>query len=137
MPSITAQLLVLVLHATRAGQLQHSDIERSWTSATDEERAAVRRLADDLGAEVALAAGTGRLAHYEGARGYDLWRALSTGEQSRVRIWLGRVKSERTVLSALRTGVRFILPNPRRMRTQLGRRPTAREVARAYGQRAR
>ena len=73
-PSLTAQRLVLVLHATRAGQLQHSDIQRSWTFATDDERAAVRRLADELGAEVALAAGTGRLADYDGTRGYELWR---------------------------------------------------------------
>lgn len=136
-PSVTAQRLVLVLHATRAGRLQHSDIQRSWTFATDDERAAVRRLADELGAEVALAAGTGRLADYDGTRGYELWRALSTGEQSRVRIWLARVKSEPTVFGAVRTAVRLIVPNPRRMRTTLGRRPTVREVTRAYAQRAR
>ncbi len=136
-PSVTAQRLVLVLHATRAGELEHPDIQCSWTLATDDERAAVRRLAEALGAQVALAAGTGRLGDHAGARGYELWRALSTGEQSRVRIWLARVQAEPTVFGALRTAVRLIVPKPGRMRTTLGRRPTAREVAAAYAQRAR
>lgn len=136
-PSVTAQRLILILHATRGGGVDHADIERSWTDATDHERAGVQQLADEVGAEVALAAGTGRLEEYQGRRGYELWRALSTGEQSHVRIWLARVKSEPTTAGALRTAVRLVLPNPRRMRTKLGRRPTARELARAYAQRAR
>lgn len=136
-PSLTAQRLVLIVHAARGGALHHSDIQRSWTCATEGERAAVQHLADLLGAEVALAAGTGRLEEYEGTRGYELWRALSTGEQSQVRIWVARVKSEPTASSALRTAVRLILPNPRRMHTSLGRPPTAREMAQAYAQRAR
>jgi len=136
-PSLRAQRLVLIVHAARGGALHHSDIQRSWHFATEEERAAVQQLADELGAEVALAAGTGRLEEYHGTRGYELWRALSTSEQSHVRIWVARVRSEPTVAGALRTAIRLILPNPRRMHTTLGRRPTARELARAYGQRAR
>mgnify|MGYP002078796158 FL=1 len=136
-PSLRAQRLVLIVHAARGGALTHSDIQRSWYFATEEERAAVQHLADELGAEVALAAGTGRLEEYHGLRGYELWRALSTREQSHVRIWVARVRSEPTVAGALRTAIRLILPNPRRMHTTLGRRPTAREMARAYAQRAR
>jgi hypothetical protein len=136
-PSLTAQRLVLIVHAARGGALYHSDIQRSWAVATEEERAALQHLADELGAEVALAAGTGRLEEYRGAPGYELWRALSTREQSPVRIWVARVRSEPTLAGALRTAIRLILPNPRRMHTTLGRRPTAREMARAYGQRAR
>ena len=136
-PSVTAQRLVLIVHAARGGALHHSDIERSWTLATDDERVAVQHLADELGAEVALAAGTGRLEEYAGTRGYPLWRALSTREQSHVRIWVARVRSEPTVTAALRTAIRLILPNPRRLHTTLGRRPTAGEMARAYAQRAR
>ena len=116
------------MHAARGGALYHSDIQRSW---------ALQHLADELGAEVALAAGTGRLEEYRGAPGSELWRALSTREQSPVRIWVARVRSEPTLAGALRTAIRLILPNPRRMHTTLGRRPTARELARAYGQRAR
>ena len=136
-PSVTAQRLVLIIHAARGGALHHSDIERSWTLATDDERLAVQHLAHELGAEVALAAGTGRLAEYEGTRGYELWRALSTREQSRVRIWVARVKSEPTASGALRSAIHLILPNPRRLRATLGRRPTARDMARAYAERAR
>lgn len=136
-PSLRAQRLVLIVHAAREGALQHSDIQRSWTLATEEERAALLHLAYEVGAEVALAAGTGRLQEYKGARGYGLWRALSTREPSHVRIWVARVRSEPTITAALRTAVHLILPNPRRMHTTLGRRPTVREMARAYAQRAR
>jgi hypothetical protein len=65
-PSLRAQRLVLIVHAARGGALTHSDIQRSWYFATEEERAAVQHLADELGAEVALAAGTGRLEEYHG-----------------------------------------------------------------------
>ena len=136
-PSLTAQRLVLLVHAARGGALHHSDIQRSWISATAGERTEVQRLADELGAEVALAAATGRLEEYQGRRGYELWRALSSGEQSQVRIWLARVKAEPRRSRALRTAVRLLLPNPRRMRSTLGRRPTTGEMARAYKQRVR
>ncbi|KAF0832327.1 nucleotidyltransferase family protein [Ornithinibacter aureus] len=136
-PSLTAQRLLLIVHAARGGALQHSDILRSWTEATEEARDEVQHLARALGAEVALAAGTGRLDEYEGRRGYELWRALSTGERSRVRLWLARVKSEPTTSTKLRRAVRLVLPNRRRMHTVLGRRPTLAEVAGAYATRAR
>ena len=136
-PSVIAQRLVLILHATRAGQVGHLDIQHSWTLATAEERLDVLHLADALGAQVALAAGTGRLSEYKGAKGYELWQALSTGERSRVRIWLARVRSEPTMSAALRTAVRLIVPNPRRLSARLGRQPTSREMARAYAQRVR
>lgn len=137
-PSVTAQRLVLIIHAARGGAgPDNPDIVRSWTDATAEERAAVRGLADELGAEVALAAGTGRLEEYRGARGYELWQALTTGEASLVRMWVARVKSEPTRRAALRTAVRLALPKPHRLEVTLGRPATAREIARAYWQRAR
>ncbi len=71
-PSVTAQRLVLIVHAARGGDLDHPDIRRSWTAATDAERDAVQQLALEVGAEVALAAGTGRLDEYRGAREYEL-----------------------------------------------------------------
>lgn len=136
-PSVTAQRLILILHATRAGRLEHSDILRSWTAATREERDAVQRLAADLGAEVALAAGTGRLDEYVGASGYELWRALSTRETSLVRVWVARVKAARTRREALRTAMHLLVPNPHRMESTLGRPPTGREIASAYWRRAK
>ncbi|MFC7489210.1 MULTISPECIES: nucleotidyltransferase family protein [unclassified Knoellia] len=131
-PSVAAQRLILIVHATRGGRLDHPDIERSWTSATSAEREAVIRLADDLGAGVALAAGTGRLDEFVGQRGHELWRVLSTGEQSRARIWAARVRAAPTRRAALRVAVRLVVPNRHRMEARLGRRPTAREVATAY-----
>ena len=136
-PSVTAQRLILILHATRAGQLTHPDILRSWTAAREDDRDAVRRLAADLGAEVGLAAGTGRLDEFSGARGYALWLALSTGERSLVRMWVARVKAAPTRRAALRTAVHLLVPNPRRLEATLGRPPTAREITRAYWRRAR
>ena len=136
-PSVTAQRLVLIVHAARGGRLDHTDIRRSWTEATDEERAAVQRLADDVGAEVALAAGTGRLNEYEGAQDHALWLALATGESATPRVWWARVRAAPTWRAALRTSVRLLVPNPHRMEVTLGRPPTSRELGRAYVDRAR
>lgn len=131
-PSLTAQRLVLILHATRAGALGHGDIRRSWTDATDGEREAVQALAEEVGAELALAAGTGRLHEYAGRPDYELWLALSTREHAKPRVWLARVRAAPTKRAAARTAVRLLVPNPHRMEVGLGRRPTARELARAY-----
>ncbi|WP_345206199.1 nucleotidyltransferase family protein [Fodinibacter luteus] len=136
-PSVTAQRLMLIVHAARGGALDHPDIRRSWTAASEAERHAVQALAADLGSEVALAAGTGRLHEYVGAPGYELWLALSTGEISLVRIWAARVRAAPSRRAALRTAVRLLVPNARRMETALGRRPTARELSRAYLARTR
>jgi Uncharacterised nucleotidyltransferase len=136
-PSLTAQRLILILHSTRAGQLAHPDVRRSWTAATEDDRDAVRRLAADLGAEVALAAGTGRLDEFSDARGYALWLALSTGERSLVRMWVARVKAAPNRRAALRTAGRLLVPNPRRLEATLGRAPTGREITGAYWRRAR
>lgn len=131
-PSVAAQRLLLIVHAARAGRLNDGDIGRSWGDATDAQRAEVRRVAEDVGAEVALAAGTGRLDDFMGERGYELWRVLSTGDRSRARLWLARIKAAPTRRAALRTAVRLIVPNRHRMETSLGRRPTPGEVASAY-----
>ena len=135
-PSVTAQRLVLIVHAARGGDLDHPDIRRSWTAASDAEREAVQRLALDLGAEVALAAGTGRLDEYKGAPEYALWRALSTRERSPVRLWRARVKAAPTWPAAARTAVRLLVPNRHRMEASLGRPPTVRELSLAYLARA-
>jgi len=136
-PSVAAQRLLLIVHATRAGALGHRDIRRSWDDATDEQREEVRRLAEDLGADVALAAGTGRLDEMVGRPGYHLWRALSSGERSLARVWLARVRAAPTRRAAMRTALHLLLPNRRRMETRLGRPPTGREVAAAYFSRSR
>lgn len=136
-PSVPAQRLVLIVHAARGGRLNHPDIRRSWTDTSDDERAETVGLADALGAGVALAAGTGRLGEFVGRPGYELWRVLSTGERSRAKIWVARVRAAPTRRAAVRTAVRLVVPNRHRMETSLGRRPTTGEVATAYIRSAR
>ena len=136
-PSLEAQRLLLIIHAARGGDLLHPDIARCWYGASAEEQVRVQRLADELHAEMALGAGTGRLGEYRGERGYELWHALSTGERSLVKLWFARVRAEPTTARAIRRGVRLVLPNRRRMQETLGRRPTTGEVLAAYADRAR
>lgn len=134
-PDLTTQRLILILHAVRGGNLQHCDIRNSWTRASDDQRREVERLAADLHAQVALAAGTGRLDEHHGSREYDLWKVLSTGDRSLTRLWLARVKAQPTLVAAIRMGVKLILPNRNRMAQSLGRRPSAGELAHEYLQR--
>lgn len=131
-PSIEAQRLILVLHAARNGALDHPDIERAWRQTSTAQRQEVDHLARDLGAEVALAAGTGRLHDHEGEHAHELWRVLSTADRSLVRLWLARVRAAPNRRQALRLAVRLVIPNRRRMQARLGRRPTTLEMLTAY-----
>ena len=131
-PSVTAQRLLLIVHAARSGAAGSHDIQRCWHDATSEERRRLLRLADDIGGAVALAAGTGRLDEFVGRAGYELWKVLSSGEQSQARIWVARVKAAPNRRAALRTAVRLVIPNRHRMETTLGRPPRSGEVAAAY-----
>lgn len=132
-PSLTAQRLILILHATRGGDLGGGDIQRAWTLATLHDRAEVDALAAELGATVALAAGTGRLDQHRDAREHDLWRALSTGNHSRLALWKARVRAQPTAWGRVRTAVKLASPKPGRLRHVLGRDPTPIEVGRAWG----
>lgn len=136
-PSLVAQRLLLILHAARGGALASPDVRRSWDDASVEEREELMALARDVGAEVALAAGTGRLGGFAGRPGHDLWRVLSSRETSRARILLARVRAAPTRRAKVRTTVHLLVPNRRRMEKRLGRPPTAREVAAAYFSRSR
>lgn len=135
-PDVTAQRLILILHAVRGGQLRSSDIDNTWTRATDEQRSQVEALASDLRAQVALAAATGRLADYRDSREHDLWQVLSTGDPSLTRLWLARVRAQPNPVAAIRMGAKLILPNRNRLAQQLGRQPKAGEMARAYRRKA-
>lgn len=136
-PSLVAQRLLLILHAARGGALASPDVRRSWDDASVDEREEVMALARDVGAEVALAAGTGRLGGFVDRPGHDLWRVLSSRETSRARILLARVRAAPTRRAKVRTTIHLLVPNRRRMEKRLGRPPTAREVAAAYFSRSR
>lgn len=131
-PSSAAQRLILILHAARGGDLGGDDLRRAWGCATAEQRSQVDALACDLGASAALAAGTGRLEEHRGSREYALWRALSTGERSLLRLWVARVQAQPTIAARLRTALVLVAPKPGRLRHLLGRDPRAHEVAAAW-----
>lgn len=136
-PSVTAQRLILMVHAARGGVAGHRDVTRSWVDASDTDRSQVQRLATELRAEVAVAAATGRLDDFRSHREHALWALLSSGETSRLKLWAARVRAAPTTREAVRTGIRLVLPNPHRLAQALGRPPTARELAAAYARRAR
>lgn len=131
-PSVATQRLILILHAVRGGDVAGGDIQRCWTAASPEQRAEVDALAAELRAEVALAAGTGRLEQHRKTREYDLWRVLSTGETSRAALWRARVRAQPNVFAAVRTAVWLVAPKPGRLRTALGHEPTLRELSGAW-----
>ncbi len=136
-PSVAAQRLILILHAARGRVTGHPDLRRCWAEATTEQRDEVDALAAELRAEVGLAAGTGRLEAFRSSPDYELWRALSTGEASMLRLWAARVRAAPSMRETVRTGVRLIVPNPHRLEASLGRPPTRRELAAAYVHRTR
>ncbi len=131
-PDVTAQRLILLLHAARGGHLQDPDILNAWTRATGEQRGAVEALAQKLDARVALAAASGRLEEHRDSREYDLWKVLSTRDPSLSRLWFARVKAQPTAAGSIRMGVKLVVPNRNRMAQRLGHRPTSGEMARQY-----
>ena len=137
-PALTAQRLIMIVHAARGrGLRDRSDIDVAWTAVTEVDRQAVEALAEKLDARVALYAGTGRLAELQDAHSYPLWRELTHPSPSLLSMWWARVRAEPDMLSGARKGVHLILPNTHRMETWLGRPPTRREVASAYVDRLR
>lgn len=136
-PDETAQRLVLILNAVRGGPSRRSEIDRLWDRASDEDRAAVQRLADETGAQVALAAATGRLAEYRTSREHDLWELLASGQSAPVAMWKARVRAQPTVRAAVREGVKRVVPNAGRLALRLGHAPSRRELAAAWVDQAR
>ena len=130
-PSLPGQRLILLLHAARGPVAGHPDIRRAWLEATMDQRLEVEKLAAELGAEVGLAAGTGRLDEFQSARDHDLWQLLSSGDYSLASLWWARVRAEPTLWAGARAGIRLVLPNPNRLALQLGRTPTRRDLAAA------
>lgn len=131
-PSVTAQRLILILHATRGGDLQGVDLRAAWHRASPRERAELDVLAATLHAEVAVAAGTGRLDHFRDRREHDLWQALASGNRSRLVLLRARVKAQPTVARRLHTALALVAPKPGRLRHLLGREPTPAEVTAAW-----
>lgn len=135
-PNLPAQRLILILHAVRGGDLDSPDIDRAWREASADERAEVDALAASLRADVALAAGTGRLEGHRRHRSYTLWRALASQETSRTTLWWARVRAQPDPWHALRTALHLVSPKPDRLERELGHKPGLLQWGRAWGHQA-
>lgn len=128
-PSLPAQILVLVLHAARSPGSGHApmDIASSWGAADAETTRAVRELVLDLEAEVGFAAGVGGLDAFRDRRDYDLWRVVSQGG-TRIAEWRARVKAAPNRRRAVALLLRAPVVNTEHLAMVLDRPPTRREV---------
>lgn len=124
-PDRTAQRLVLVLHSARSRG--NGDVDRAWTAATPEEQAAVRALAVELDAVVALAAGIGELELHRGDPSYRLWRHFSEGG-SRLDEWVARMAAARTLRARFELATSALRVNRDHLRMELGRPPTREDL---------
>ncbi len=138
-PSVDAQRLILLLHAARSLAGYAHEVRLAWDDATDADRAAVRRLAAELRADVALAAATGRLDDFRDRPEYGLWRLYVDGTitQAGLRRVLAEIKAAPAGIDRPRRRVaayvgHVLLRMPQRLTGLTGRKPTLTEVASAY-----
>lgn len=124
-PDRTAQRLILVLHSARSGGT--ADLDHAWSGAETHEQDAVRALAAELRAEVALAAGIGELELHRGDPTYLLWRHVTQGG-SRLDEWRARLAAATTVRAKAELLTAAMRVNRDHLRMELGRAPTRTEV---------
>lgn len=132
-PSLPAQILVLVLHAARSPGTGHShqDLEASWEVADAEMRSAVRQLVDELDAQVGFAAALGGLEAYRDRPEYELWRVASQGG-SRLDEWRARIRAAPDKRSKLSLVLRAPMVNTEHLAMVLWRQPTRLEIVREF-----
>ena len=128
-PSVHAQRLILLLHAARSGP-GHPDVDRAWTRASDDERASVRALAREMGAELGLAAALDELDGWEHHPEYLLWKHYREANPSRLHEWHARWKAARGLRAKSRVARSFVFFDPASLESDLGRTPTFREILR-------
>lgn len=121
-PNRTAQRLILVLHSARSGR-SAVDLDHAWTAASPEEQQAVRALAAELHAEVALAAGIGELELHRGDPTYLLWRHVTRGG-SRFDEWRARLAAATTLRAKAELLTAAMRVNRDHLRMELGHEPT-------------
>ena len=133
-PSLTAQRLLLLLHAARSGR-HHPDTRRAWSLATEDEREEVRRLARHFDAEIGVAAALDDLDRFRDHPDYLLWRYFRDGDPSRLNEWRARWRSATTLRGKLVVVRSLLFFDHSLLEAELGRRPTRRDVARRLGTR--
>lgn len=123
-PDLTAQRLVLLLHAARAAAPPdgNPDVQKAWGDASDTDRRAVRALADRLGATAALCMATGDPVPEDQRHTVQLLDAVSSGDP--VRVWVARWHNQPSLLAKVQFAVRSLTINRQFLEMQLGRPPT-------------
>lgn len=136
-PSLPAQVAVLVMHAARnpVGGQATRDVDHAWRSADSDVQGLVRRWVAKMDAEVAFAAGTGDLGSLPPSAQRELWQAVTT--DGRVREWRARIAAAPDLRSRVTLALRAPLVNTDHLAKQLGHRPSRVEVARAFVDRSR
>ncbi|PKH37673.1 Uncharacterised nucleotidyltransferase [Nocardioides alpinus] len=124
-PGRTAQRLILVLHSARSGGT--ADVDLAWEQAAPEEQDHVRRLAAELGADVALAAGIGELELHRNDPTYALWHHFVHGG-SRWHEWRARMAAAQGARAKAELLTSAMRVNRDHLRMELGRPPTRQEV---------
>ncbi len=124
-PDLTAQRLILVLHSARSGG--GGDVDLAWERTEAGEQDAVRALAAELGAGVALAAGIGELELHRGAPTYALWHHFVHGG-TRFDEWRARLSAATTARGKAELVTAAMRVNRDHLRMELGRPPTRQEI---------
>lgn len=135
-PSVDFQVVLLVLNAARDVRRLGGEARQVWMAQSPRERDRRSALVRALRADAAYAVTMGRLDLCRGRREYLLWKAVSQGG-SRGAEWWGRVVAARTPLEAMQTLFRAPLANRSMLAHELGRNPTATELAAATARRFR
>jgi hypothetical protein len=124
-PSVELQAVLMVLNAARSRQ---DDPLSTWIENPGLDADGIAATVDQLQAQVAFAAASGKLDQYRGHREYGLWKAISQGG-TRSAEWWARVRAARTLRDAVRVISRAPLVNVESLSHRLGRRPTRKDVA--------
>ncbi len=129
-PSVPAQILILLLHAGRspAGGRGARDVEYVWSQADEPTRAEVSGLAGQLRAELGFDAAFGRLERHRDEPEYDLWNRLYRGTGTRMGEWRARLRAAPTRREAARIAARAILVNVDHLTAVRGHHPSRSEI---------
>ncbi|MGN8026976.1 nucleotidyltransferase family protein [Microbacterium sp. 22242] len=132
--SPAGQVLVQTLHAARSRGSEQSD---AWLLCGDELRAETRRLAEELQAATALAAGIGELDEHRGAPDHALWSYWSRSDGDRLDEWAARLRAADGWLARMRVLRQALRVNRTHLALRLGREPSRGEVLREQAARIR
>lgn len=137
-PSVTAQTVLLVLHAARSvqGGKATADVEHVWHQASPKAREAAIAEVSTLDAQVAFAAGIGALDSVPDGPQRRAWVAMTQGH-GRLGEWRARISTAPDARARVRLLATAPLVNTDHLAVRLGRRPTRAEVAREFVTRAR